>query len=109
MDDAKTRLTQLLMEASEFSMDACSIILQACANKPLERHGSVMWSLMDTEGTPPTISGEKLFVYLQNYFCGTLYLQHGLDVHRFLTDSELAYLVAVAAHGMSNFLTMQCH
>ena len=97
----RPQLTALLEAATDFSAEACSMILRACTSADLSTHGPALWALMDVEGSPGTISGLKLFVYLQYYFCGLVYQKDNLPIGRFLSDSDLGYLVAVAAHGAS--------
>jgi hypothetical protein len=98
--NARPQLTPLLEAATDFSVEACTIILQACSNNDVSTHGPALWHLMDTEGSPATISGLKLFIYLQYYFCGMIYQKNATPIGRFLSDAELGYLVAIAAHGM---------
>lgn len=97
----RQQLTSLLEQATEFSTEACDIIIKACSDSDVSKHGPALWALMDTEGSPATISGLKLFVYLQYYFCGMVYAKKKAPVGRYLSDADLGYLVAVAAHGSS--------
>lgn len=96
---SRAELVKILETASDISVEACDIILKACGGSAIMGHGSILWALMDTEGTPATISGFKLFVYLQYYFCAQVFTKNKLAIARPLTDTELAYLVAAAAFG----------
>lgn len=105
--DPRKTLTQLLVAATDFSQEAAELILKCCNGAgDVSKHGPLLWSLMDTEGSPLHVTGLKFFVYIQYYFCAIVYLKNKLPIGRFLTDAELGYLTAIAAKGMTSFL---CH
>ena len=95
----KDELKKIFETSTELSVAACDLMLGALGGAAAFKHGPLLWALMDTEGSPATISGIKLFVYLQYYFCAVVYREDKSEVTRPLTDCDLAYLVAAAAHG----------
>lgn len=101
----KDELKKIFETSTEISVAACDIMRAALGGAAAFKHGPILWALMDTEGTPATISGNKLFVYLQYYFCAVVYREDGSAVTRPLGDCDLAYLVTAAAYGTLQFLS----
>lgn len=99
MSTPKEQLKKIFETSTELSEAACDLMLQALGGAIKIKQGPILWALMDTEGSPATISGLKLFVYLQYYFCATVYREDKSTVTRPLSDCDLAYLVAAAAFG----------
>lgn len=96
----KEELKYLLDSSDGLSIAACDLLSRFLGSKPHSSDAVHLWAILDKEGTPATISGAQLFVYLRHYFCAMMYRGNKSEVKRPLSECDLAFLVAVAAYGM---------